>query len=114
MYPDLYPLGSEPDLDTEEYSVVASCVCLANAIGMKVVSTLDQDVTHILCDLQDNVNEMIVWDPSFQVSTFRDAIRGENIHKQLLSLFSTWGDSFRVVLISTAVFRDEWEKNVVS
>lgn len=93
--------------------MVASCVCLANAIGMKVVSTLDQDVTHILCDLQDSVNEMIVWDPSFQPSIFRDVSRGGNIHKQLLSLFSTRGDSFRVVLISTSVFRDEWEKKAV-
>lgn len=93
--------------------MVVSCVCLANAIGMKVVSTLDQDVTHILCDLQDSVNEMVVWDPSFQASIFRDVSRGENIHKQLLSLFSKRGDSFRVVLISTSVFRDEWEKKAV-
>lgn len=90
--------------------MVASCVCLANAIGMNVVSCLDQDVTHILCDLQQSVNEMIVWDPSFQASIFRDVSRGENIHKQLLSLFSTRGDSFSVVLISTSVFRNEWDK----
>jgi len=125
LYPDFFKVGDfgltrkssvtkagspEESLRWEEVSEecsmgeVASSLLLVKAMGAHVTPHLYHGVTHILCDLNQ---DMLHWNSSISISAFGDSKRGEVLHQRLLDMEEL--QSVDITLVSLDWVRGQWD-----
>ncbi len=101
LYPDIFKLGGCIDNDQAQ-SEVASAIPLAKAMGAKLSTCLNDNITHILCDVHCDT---LKWHPFISMNVFNDYKRGMSLHEKLMGLNS----EHPVVLVSPAWIRKVWQ-----
>ena len=82
---------------------IASVLPLAKAMGAKLIDHLNQEVSHILCDI---VCESLKWHPLISLKTFQHYDRGYSLHQRLIAL--NLNSSIDVMLVSPGWVREKW------
>ena len=116
LYPDIFNPGTNHDLSVgdssfsfshiydEKQGLVVSVLPLAKAMGAKVVTSLQYNVTHVLCEI---TCESLHWHPGISMNIFHNNERGIRLHHKLKEL-NTDDIPFDIMLISPSWIRNMW------
>ena len=117
LYPDIFNPGTNHDLSVgdssfsfshiydEKQGFVVSVLPLAKAMGAKVVTSLQYNVTHVLCEI---ACESLHWHPGISMNIFHNNERGIRLHHKLKEL-NTDDIPVDIMLISPSWIRNMWQ-----
>jgi hypothetical protein len=96
VYPDIYPLNEYGDSCTSVNAIssdltndwLTSALPLLRVMGAFIASDLNDNVTHVLCDLISS-NDEIVYNERTDVNIFTDRHRGRALMERLRTLLCT-------------------------